>query len=438
MRRYLALCVSLGVVVSMQTVAGGAARAEARPKCHGRRATIVGTKGRDRIRGTRRADVIVAKGGRDRIDGRGGKDVICAGNGDDIVIGGGGGDLLDGGPGSDVLAGGPGNDFIGGGAGLADTVDYLTGAKGGVTVNLPAGVARGRGRDEIEGIENVTGSPFDDAIYGNDLANALMGDGGNDTILGNRGPDFITPGEGDDTVNGGGDPDTVDYFFSNPTGPITVDLFGAIGSATGQGNDTLESIEAAGGGDFADTMLGDNGQNAFFGFGGNDTLRGAAGANDIVQGGPGNDLLDGGTGTGDTADFLSLPEGAAAVQVSLLAGTATGQGADTLEGIEKINGSNFSDSITGDDSENTLFGFDGDDTIAGLGGNDFISGGSGYDTVDGGDGEDDCLSAEENSNCEFTFLRAQRRRAKNVAKWSQEILMTVSGGLVVQTYSRRR
>jgi len=436
MRRRLAVVVSLAVVASLLGVP--AAQSARRPKCQGRRATIVGTQGKDRIKGTMRADVIVAKGGNDRINGRGGKDVICAGGGDDVVIGGKGEDRLDGGPGSDVLSGGPGNDSINGGTGLADTVDYLTSATGAVEVNLPAGVARGRGRDEIEGIENVTGTPFDDAIYGDELANALVGGDGSDTILGNRGSDFITPGEGDDTVNGGGDPDTVDYFFSNPTGPITIDLFGAVGTATGQGNDTLESIEAAGGGNFGDTMLGDNSQNAFFGFDGNDTLKGAVGANDFLQGGRGDDVLDGGTGTGDTADFLSPLEGAAAVQVDLLAGTAFGQGTDTLEGIEKVNGSDFADSIVGDNLENTLFGFDGDDTIAGLGGNDFISGGPGHDTLDGGDGIDDCLSGEDNVNCEFDLLQAERRRTLNVANWSRPILMTVRGGLVVQTYARRR
>ena len=438
MRRYLVGAVSLVVFASLPGVGAGAAQAAARPMCLGRKATIVGTQGNDRIRGTRRADVIVAKAGNDRINGRGGNDVICAANGDDFATGGKGADRLDAGPGSDVVSGGPGNDFIDGGPGLADTVDYLTGAKGAVEVNLPAGVARGAGRDELEGIENVTGTRFDDAIYGNELANALMGAGGDDTLLGNLGPDFITPGPGNDTVNGGGDPDTVDYYFSNPKGSLTIDLFGAEGTATGQGTDTLESIEAAGGGDFDDTMLGDNGQNAFFGFGGDDTLRGAVGANDFLQGGPGDDLLDGGTGTGDTADYLSPLEGAAPVEVSLVAGTATGQGQDTFEGIEKINGSDFDDIITGDDFDNTLFGFDGDDTIAGLGGNDFISGGPGVDTVDGGDGQDDCLSAEENTNCEFTLLRAQRRRVMNVADWSRPMLMTVRGGLVVQAYSRRR
>jgi hypothetical protein len=138
MRRHLALSVSLSVFAALLGVS--AAKAAARPKCQGRRATVVGTKANDRIRGTRRADVIVAKGGNDRINGRGGKDVICAGDGDDVVMGGGGADRLDGGPGSDVLSGGPGNDFIGGGTGLADSVDYLTNATGSVEVNLPAGI----------------------------------------------------------------------------------------------------------------------------------------------------------------------------------------------------------------------------------------------------------------------------------------------------------
>lgn len=56
---------------------GGVARAA--PRCDGRRATIVGTPGRDVLRGTPRADVIAALGGADVVRGLGGADVICGG-----------------------------------------------------------------------------------------------------------------------------------------------------------------------------------------------------------------------------------------------------------------------------------------------------------------------------------------------------------------------
>ena len=56
----------------------------AAPTCHGHRATIVGTGGRDRLRGRPKRDVIVAFGGSDRIWGGGGNDIICAGLGADV------------------------------------------------------------------------------------------------------------------------------------------------------------------------------------------------------------------------------------------------------------------------------------------------------------------------------------------------------------------
>jgi Tol biopolymer transport system component len=71
-------------------------------RCAGRRATIVGDDGPDKIKGTKRADVIVANGGKDRIKGRGGRDRICGGSGKDRIGGGKGNDRCVGGPGRDA------------------------------------------------------------------------------------------------------------------------------------------------------------------------------------------------------------------------------------------------------------------------------------------------------------------------------------------------
>lgn len=79
-------------------------------KCAGRRATIVGTQGRDMIRGTGHADVIVALGGNDTVVGGKGKDRVCGGQGNDRLYGGSGKDKLYGGKGNDKLVGGPGHD----------------------------------------------------------------------------------------------------------------------------------------------------------------------------------------------------------------------------------------------------------------------------------------------------------------------------------------
>ncbi len=110
-------------------------------RCAGKRATVVGTDRKDRLRGTRRADVIVALGGNDRIDGRGGNDLICAGNGNDTAAGGGGKDRIFGQSGKDNIKGGPGNDSLDGGTGN----DRLFGQSGKDTL-------RGRaGRDSLTG-----------------------------------------------------------------------------------------------------------------------------------------------------------------------------------------------------------------------------------------------------------------------------------------------
>lgn len=61
-------------------------------RCLGKKATIVGTAGRDRLVGTPHRDVITARGGADEVLGLGGADVICGGKGRDRLFGGAGKD----------------------------------------------------------------------------------------------------------------------------------------------------------------------------------------------------------------------------------------------------------------------------------------------------------------------------------------------------------
>jgi uncharacterized delta-60 repeat protein len=130
---------------------GGAAGLTA--VCAGKRATIVGTAGRNRLRGTPRADVIAGLGGNDVIAGLGGNDVVCGGAGNDQVDGGAGADRLIGGAGTDRLAGGAGADRMEGGAGA----DKLLG---------------GAGKDRL---------------LGGAGADKLVGGGGVDALLGGAG-----------------------------------------------------------------------------------------------------------------------------------------------------------------------------------------------------------------------------------------------------------
>ena len=86
--------------------------------------------------------------------------------------------------------------------------------------------------------------------------------------------------------------------------------------------------------------------------------------------------------------------------VDLAAGTAKGDGTDTLNAIEMAEGSEFDDILRGDDGHNGLWGCYGDDTLIGRGGNDYLDGMNGYDSGSGGPGTDRCLNSEHRSGCE--------------------------------------
>jgi Ca2+-binding RTX toxin-like protein len=87
------------------------------PVCRGIPATIVGSDGRDVLRGTSGRDVIVGLGGDDKLSGLAGNDLICGGGGKDTLKGGKGKDKLYGESGRDTLKGGPGKDVLKGGPG---------------------------------------------------------------------------------------------------------------------------------------------------------------------------------------------------------------------------------------------------------------------------------------------------------------------------------
>jgi uncharacterized delta-60 repeat protein len=121
-----------------------------------------------------------------------------------------------------------------------------------------------------------------DRVTGTKMSDVLCGFKGNDTLTGLGADDLYFGGPGSDTAS-----------FARSKAAVTVDLGG--GTASGEGSDTLASIERAVGSSKGDMLTGSPGPNVLSGGGGADKLFGLLG-NDRLLGGSGNDTLNGGPG----------------------------------------------------------------------------------------------------------------------------------------------
>ena len=113
MKRVVVCLSAAAVLLTVYAPVGASAdlATRAKPKCHGKIATIVGTNGSDEIHGTAGRDIIKAKRGSDDIEGKGGDDLICGNAGRDDLEGDRGNDHLYGGNGIDKAEGDRGRDL---------------------------------------------------------------------------------------------------------------------------------------------------------------------------------------------------------------------------------------------------------------------------------------------------------------------------------------
>ncbi|MGY3305831.1 VCBS repeat-containing protein [Pseudomonas sp. PvR086] len=154
-----------------------------------------------------------------------GNNIINAGDGNDVLTAGSGNNEMHGGAGNDLLFSGPGNDWLDGGTGN-DTVNYAH-ATAGVTVDLSLLTAQntvGAGTDTLTGIENLTGSNFNDSLTGDNNGNIINGGLGNDVLNGGGGDDFLIGGLGDNTLTGGSGADTFQWLKGNSGHDVITDF----------------------------------------------------------------------------------------------------------------------------------------------------------------------------------------------------------------------
>jgi Ca2+-binding RTX toxin-like protein len=333
---------------------------------------IVGTTGNDVITGNGgQVDFLYGDAGNDKIVGNSDVGEMA------FLAGGAGNDTLTGGLGNDNLRGGAGDDLIDGGAGSKDRVDYRHAAEG-VHVDLSLTTAQfisaGEGKDTIKNVERVFGSDFNDTLIGNDVSNRLFGLDGNDSLSGNGEHDLLDGGAGNDTLDGGTLGDLDEAFYETSPNAVIVNLSNIVQAGVaahtahdGFGTiDTLINITDVFGSAFGDQFFGSDNDEFFEPMGGDDTV-------------------DGGDGF-DEIDFFNASVG---VTASLLLQGAPqpisdDQGSDTYTNIEGFEGSFFSDTLTGDGGGNFINGRDGDDSLSGDSGDDELRGGIGADTIAGG------------------------------------------------------
>jgi len=371
--------------------------------------TLYAGSGNVWVSGGEGGDAIYGGAGRDVLLGEEGNDVVTAGSGNTYLSGGGGLDVLNGGSGNDTLVGGndvdvlygnDGNDMFIADADGGQTGDTYNGGNGSDTVSYERFTAsvsmdmwNGQGSgytsqyygDGLIAIENISGTNYNDVLYGNDSGNVLKGLSGDDIIAGRPGDDILEGGAGADYLNGDAGNNTASYEGSSAG--VYVDLYNGVaigGDATG---DVFYNIQNLTGSAYADELHGGLYSDLVKSGLGDDWLDGTR-AN-VVQ------TLDGGDGF-DTLDYSAcqfVASGATAavsVVISATGGTVAYrdndgyQSTQNLISIESVIGTQSNDVFQSTGSVNLTWdgGASHDVYYGGTGSDTYVFGrGYGYDEI---------------------------------------------------------
>ena len=347
-------------------------------------------------------DTIYANGGADTVHSDQGDDVIYGGAGFDSFYGEDGNDTLIGGTGSDYMEGGAGDDtyIYNVGDGLDTIYDYENSSSTGKNDKIKFGegiefsdltfrregnsliitlfgditqgitikehfnsnysieylefadgsiknlTEMGFAFQQTDGHDNITGTIYNDIIYGN---------GGNDTISGGNGNDILVGGKGNDSLKGEVGDDT--YIWNSGDGFDTI--------TEASGTDKI----AFGEGISFENLTFERDGNSLNIYVNNDKTQGIQIYNYFYS-------------SSYNVETLEFADGST---VNL---TQIGLTFNQHDGSENISGTNYDDIIYAEGGDDTINAQNGNDTIYGGSGNDSIDAGNGNDILVGGTGDD--------------------------------------------------
>ena len=362
--------------------------------------TFQQTDGHDDVTGTKYDDTIYGGAGNDTLKGENGNDILIGGKGNDVLNGGYGNDtyIWNLGDGLDTIEDYQGSstdgrmDSVSFGQGISfedltfecsgsDLIIYVKGdrTQGVILRNqfnsdyyrieyleLADGTVKnltemGFTFQQTDRHDNVTGTQYDDIIYGN---------GGNDTLNAGNGNDILVGGKGDDSLDGGYGNDT--YVWNLGDG------FDTISDYQSSSTEGLEDkIKFGEGITFEDLSFENSGNNLIIYVNG-----------DKTQGLQLNNYF---YGSNYTIEILEFADGST---VNLTQIGLTFQQQDNSETItgtaydDVIYANDGNDTVNAGSGNDTIYGGNGNDTLNGQGDNDTLVGGKGNDSLDGGSGDD--------------------------------------------------
>ncbi len=268
---------------------------------------------------------------------------------------------------------------------------------------------------QINNIEDVVGTNYDDIIYGDDNNNSLTGGDGNDSLHGRGGDDTLDPGFNNEYANGGAGDDKfivrtiANTWWDGGTGRDHIDL--------SKIDDVSVSVEVG---------VNKTKKNLLV-----NTLEYVKAIAPLQS-----DQFSYRTEQDQKQFGVKVDLNKDEYQIHFNHGSDRNLyqkklvdlfGALTLWNIESVRGTKWDDLFIGTPNEDRSFGFDGNDTMYGGEGDDVLSGESGNDVLFGNEGTDTILGGEGN---DIIYSGEGADIIQQDANWDYDLIYGDSGDIV--------